>query len=203
MKKTLLIGGGGYVGTVLTEYLIKNDHEVTVMDLFIYNNNISIKSPRLKFAKGDIRNLEFITKNIKGFDNVIHLACISNDPSFDLNPELSRSINYTCFEPLVKLSKDSGVKKFIFASSSSVYGIKSFPNVTEDSSLEPITDYSKYKVMCEEILLKNNTKEFSCTIIRPATVCGFSRRQRFDLVVNILTNLAYNKREISVLVEIS
>ena len=110
MKKTLLIGGGGYVGTVLTEYLIKNDHEVTVMDLFIYNNNISIKSPRLKFAKGDIRNLEFITKNIKGFDNVIHLACISNDPSFDLNPELSRSINYTCFEPLVKLSKDSELK---------------------------------------------------------------------------------------------
>ncbi len=198
MKKTLLIGGGGYVGTVLTEYLLKNDHEVTIMDLFIYNNNISIKSPRLKFVKGDIRNLEFIKINIKGFDNVIHLACISNDPSFDLNPELSRSINYTCFEPIVKLSKDSGIKKFIFASSSSVYGIKSFPNVTEDSSLEPITDYSKYKVMCEEILLKNNTKEFSCTIIRPATVCGFSRRQRFDLVVNILTNLAYNKKEISV-----
>ena len=116
-----------------------------------------------------------------------------------INPSLGKSINFDPFEGLIKICKDNGVKKFIYASSSSVYGIKSDPNVNESFSLQPLTDYSKYKVMCEEILFKHNDKNFICSSIRPATVCGYSKRQRLDLVVNILTNHAYNKGEISVL----
>jgi nucleoside-diphosphate-sugar epimerase len=115
------------------------------------------------------------------------LACISNDPSFDLNPQLGKSINFDPFEDLIKISKDKGVKRFIYASSSSVYGVKVEKDVDENSSLEPLTDYSKYKALCEDVLLKYNDKDFTCCVLRPATVCGYSKRQRLDLVVNILT----------------
>jgi nucleoside-diphosphate-sugar epimerase len=129
---------------------------------------------------------------------VIHLACISNDPSFELNPELGKSINLDPFRPMVEISKNAGVKRFFYASSSSVYGIKDEPNVHEDMPLEPLTDYSVFKMNCEEILSEYQSDEFTTTTIRPATVCGYSPRQRLDVVVNILTNLAYHKREISV-----
>jgi len=197
-KKTiLLIGGGGYVGTELADHLLKNNYQVIVYDLFIYGNYLT-KNENLSYIKGDIRDLTLLKKIIKDIDIVIHLACISNDPSFDLDPELGKSINFDPFEELVRISKDNGVKNFLYASSSSVYGIKSEINVTENFSLDPLTDYSKFKVMCEEILLKYNSKEFNCTIIRPATVCGYSKRQRLDVVVNILTNLAYNEKKIKI-----
>ena len=137
-------------------------------------------------------------KEIVNFDTIIHLACISNDPSFELNPDLGKSINYDCFEPLIKISKDNGVKKFIFASSSSVYGVKKNIDVTEKLSLEPLTDYSKYKAKCEDVLLKYNDNNFNCVILRPATVCGYSRRQRLDVVVNIFANFAYHKNHITI-----
>ena len=153
----------------------------------------------MSLIKGDIRNLENLRTVIKNkFDCIIHLACISNDPSFDLDPQLGKSINFDPFEELVKISKDAGIAKFIYASSSSVYGIKSESDVDENFSLEPLTDYSKYKAMCEEILLKYNNKNFTCCIVRPATVCGYSKRQRLDVVVNILTNLAYHNRKITI-----
>jgi nucleoside-diphosphate-sugar epimerase len=136
--------------------------------------------------------------SIQGHDVVIHLACISNDPSFELNPELGRSINLDPFRPMVEISKNAGVKRFFYASSSSVYGIKDEPNVHEDMSLEPLTDYSVFKMNCEQILSEYQSNDFTTTTIRPATVCGYSPRQRLDVVVNILTNLAYHKREISV-----
>ncbi len=196
MEKILIVGGAGYVGTELIDTLITK-YKVTVYDLFIYGDNI-IDHENLTKIKGDVRNEGLLQKVIKGQDYVIHLACISNDPSFDLDPELGKSINFDPFEPLVKLSKENGVKRFIYASSSSVYGIKKDSNVDENCSLEPITDYSKYKAKCEEILLKHSDDNFLGTIIRPATVCGYSKRQRLDLVVNILTNLAYNKGEILV-----
>jgi len=131
-------------------------------------------------------------------DSVIHLACISNDPSFELNPGLSRSINYDCFEPLVDISRRAGVRRFVYASTSSVYGVSDAPDVTEDHPLVPLTDYNKYKGMCEPILLRYQTPEFTTVIIRPATVCGYSPRQRLDLTVNILTSLAVNQRRITI-----
>ena len=197
MKNILVIGGGGYVGTYLVDQLIKNNYLVTVFDLFIYGNFLE-NNHNLNIIKGDIRDLQFLKRIVKNFDCIIHLACISNDPSFDLNPQLGKSINFDPFEDLIKISKDKGVKRFIYASSSSVYGVKVEKDVDENSSLEPLTDYSKYKALCEDVLLKYNDKDFTCCVLRPATVCGHSKRQRLDLVVNILTNLAYNKKEVSI-----
>lgn len=193
----LVIGGAGYVGTALVDKLIEKKQNVTVYDLFIYGNYLN-KNKNLNVINGDIRDLKKLRKIIKNFDSIIHLACISNDPSFDLDPDLGKSINFDPFEELVKIAKDNGVSRFIYASSSSVYGVKSEKNVIESFSLEPLTDYSKYKAMCEDVLLKHNDKTFNCTILRPATVCGYSKRQRLDLVVNILTNIGYNKKIIKV-----
>ena len=196
-KKIFITGGAGYVGTVLSNRLIENGYEVTVYDLLIYGNNLR-KHKNLNVIQGDLRDENKIRNSIKNHECVIHLACISNDPSFELNPKLGKEINYDSFEPFVKIAKDSGVNKFIYASSSSVYGVKSEKNVNEEMSLEPLTDYSKFKAECEKILLNYTDDNFITTVIRPATVCGYSPRQRLDLVVNILTNLAYHKREITV-----
>ena len=200
MKKqsVFITGGAGYVGAVLVPRLLQEGHRVTVLDLMIYGEDVLPKNPALTVIKGDIRNQELMKSSIQGHDVVIHLACISNDPSFELNPELGRSINLDPFRPMVEISKNAGVKRFFYASSSSVYGIKDEPNVHEDMSLEPLTDYSVFKMNCEEILSEYQSDEFTTTTIRPATVCGYSPRQRLDVVVNILTNLAYHKREISV-----
>jgi nucleoside-diphosphate-sugar epimerase len=149
-------------------------------------------------VKGDIRDTEHFASLLPGVDSVIHLACISNDPSFELDPNLSKSINYDCFEAMVKASKEAGVKRFIYVSTSSVYGVSDAPEVTEEHPLVPLTDYNKYKGMCEPLLFKYQSPEFTTVIIRPATVCGYSPRLRLDLSVNILTNLAINNRKITV-----
>jgi nucleoside-diphosphate-sugar epimerase len=198
LKKIFLLGGAGYVGSVLTAKLLKLNYDVTVFDLFIYGKEVLDQHDNLTCIEGDLRNLPLLKKSIQNHDAVIHLACISNDPSFELDLELGKSINYDFFEPLIKLSVDSRIKKFIYASSSSVYGIKDDKNVNENCSLEPLTDYSKYKAMCEDVVMKYSSRDFNTTILRPATVCGYSPRQRLDLVVNILTNLGYHKNEISV-----
>lgn len=199
MKKILVIGGGGYVGSVLVPKLIEKGYQVTVFDLFIYGKNTLEVNKNLKLIQGDIRDLKSLEVPLKENDIVIHLACISNDPSFELNPKLGKSINLDCFQPLLEMSSQSDIKRFIYASSSSVYGIKSEKNVTEELSLEPLTDYSKFKVKCEEILQSYTSETFETVIVRPATVCGYSKRQRLDVVVNILTNLAVRKRKITVL----
>ncbi|MAW01663.1 MAG: UDP-glucose 4-epimerase [Candidatus Pelagibacter sp.] len=197
-QKIFITGGAGYVGCVLTEALLRLGHSVTVLDLMIYGENLLEESENLKLIRGDIRDKALLQKHLPGHDILIHLACISNDPSFELDSNLGKSINYEAFTPLVVLSKDLGIKRFIYASSSSVYGIKQEPSVTEEMSLEPLTEYSKYKAMCEDVLEKYNDEGFTTVTIRPATVCGVSRRQRLDVIVNIFTNLAYNRREISV-----
>jgi nucleoside-diphosphate-sugar epimerase len=196
--KIFITGGAGYVGSKLVPKLIDNNHQVTVLDLMIYGEEVLEKNTNLKLVKGDIRNTQLIEKIIPGHDAVIHLACISNDPSFELNPKLGKSINLDAFEPLVDISRKNNVSRFIYASSSSVYGIKKEKNVTEDMSLEPLTDYSKFKGDCEKILNNYKSDDFIVTTIRPSTVCGYAKRQRLDLVVNILTNHAYHNREIRV-----
>lgn len=198
IKSVYITGGAGYVGSVLVPKLLGKGYKVSVLDLMIYGDNVLEDHPNLTKIKGDIRDQELLAKTIPGHDAVIHLACISNDPSFELNPDLGKSINLDSFEPMVKIAKANGVKRFIYASSSSVYGIKEEPNVTEDMALEPLTDYSKFKAMCEEILAPYQSDDFTTVTIRPATVCGYGRRLRLDLSVNILTNLAVNKNEITV-----
>ena len=197
-KNILVIGGGGYVGSELVPTLLKENYSVSVYDLFIYGKDVLDQNKNLTLIEGDIRDLKKLSNTVKNFETVIHLACISNDPSFELNPELGKSVNLDCFRPLVEICKNNKVKRFIYASSSSVYGIKKEKNVSENLSLEPLTDYSKFKVECEKILLEYKDNKFETVIIRPATVCGYAKRQRLDVVVNILTNLAFNKRKIKI-----
>jgi nucleoside-diphosphate-sugar epimerase len=199
-KTVYVTGGAGYVGSALVPALLAEGYRVKVLDLYMYGDDVlkSVKGPNLEEIKGDMRDVALLKRTIAGCDAVIHLACISNDPSFELDPGLGKSINYDAFIDLVKVSKDAGVKRFIYASSSSVYGIKAEPNVHEDLALEPLTDYSKYKAMCEEVLMKERTPGFTTLIVRPSTVCGYSPRLRLDVVVNILTNNAVNTRKIKV-----
>lgn len=200
-RTVLVTGGAGYVGSALIPKLLAAGHRVKVLDLYLFGDNVLqavADNPRLEQIKGDMRNRALLEKSLPGCDSVIHLACISNDPSFELNPELGKSINYDAFLDLVAVSKDSGVGRFIYASSSSVYGVKKEENVTEELALEPLTDYSKYKAMCEDVLLKEQSRDFTTLVLRPATVCGYAPRLRLDLSVNILTNHAVNKGKITV-----
>ena len=197
-KKIFVTGGAGYVGGILIPRLLQDGHSVTVLDLMIYGEEVLPNNMNLKTIKGDIRDQSVLRDLIPGHDIVIHLACISNDPSFEMNPDLGKSINLDAFRPLVEISRDNFVERFIYASSSSVYGVKEEPNVHEEMSLEPLTDYSIFKADCEKILLEYQSKDFTTITIRPATVCGYSPRQRLDVVVNILTNLAFHKREITI-----
>ena len=201
IKQVLVTGGAGYVGAVLVPKLLDQGYQVKVLDLFMYGGAVldSVKDhPNLRQVKGDIRDRNLLERVMPGCDAVIHLACISNDPSFELDPDLGKSINFDAFGPLVDVSKDNGVSRFIYASSSSVYGIRDEENVTEELALLPLTDYSKYKALCEEVLLKKREPGFVPLVLRPATVCGYSPRLRLDLTVNILTNLAVNNRNITV-----
>ena len=198
MKNFFITGGAGYVGSRLVPKLLSLGHQVTVLDLMIYGEDVLDEHKNLSKIKGDIRDIKKLEEYLPGHDILIHLACISNDPSFELNPTLGKSINLDAFEPLVKMSLKSKINQFIYASSSSVYGIKQEKNVTEDMSLEPLTDYSKFKGDCEKILNKYSCDDFITTTIRPSTVCGYAKRQRLDLVVNILTNHAFHNWEIKV-----
>jgi nucleoside-diphosphate-sugar epimerase len=199
-KRIMVTGGAGYVGSNLVPKLLHAGYEVSVLDLYIYGDVFvdHNANSKLRQVKGDLRNPSDVQKALAGCDAVIHLACISNDPSFDLNPDLGKSINFDCFRPLVKAAKDVGVKRFIYASSSSVYGIKDVSDVTEELPLMPLTDYSKYKAMCEEVLEEERESGFVAVTLRPATVCGYAPRLRLDLTVNILTNHAINNGRITV-----
>jgi len=198
INTVLVTGGAGYVGNVLVPLLLKGNYKVIVYDAMFFDEGTLPKTKNLTIIKGDIRDISLFRATVKNVDAVIHMACISNDPSFELDPDLSTSINYSCFEPLVIASKEAGVKRFIYCSSSSVYGVSESPNVTEEHPLVPLTQYNKYKAMCEPILFKHQDENFLCVTLRPATICGYSPRCRLDLTVNILTNHAFNNNKILV-----
>lgn len=201
-RHVLVTGGAGYVGAALVPKLLAEGHAVTVLDLYIYGEEVlsSMRGhPRLTEVKGDLRDAAVVDRALQNCDAVIHLACISNDPSFELNPELGKSINLDAFRPLVRAAKQAGVRRFVYASSSSVYGIKDGVDVTEDLSLDPLTDYSRFKAECERILEEERQPGFVTLTVRPATVCGYSPRQRLDVIVNILTNHAVNTGRVKVM----
>jgi nucleoside-diphosphate-sugar epimerase len=198
MKKVLVTGGAGYKGCILVPKLLDAGHKVIVYDAMLFGSAGLPQDANLTVVTGDIRNTKAYAEAVEGCDSVIHMACISNDPSFELDPVLSRTINYECFEPLVLASKQAGVRRFVYVSTSSVYGVSDAPDVTENHPLVPLTDYNKYKGLCEPLLLRHGSDRFVPVIIRPATVCGYSPRMRFDLTVNILTNHAVNRGLITV-----
>jgi nucleoside-diphosphate-sugar epimerase len=198
-KKIFITGGAGYCGSLLVPILLDLGNQITVYDIMFFSDNYLPKNNKnLKIIKGDIRDAKKIEHECKNHDIFINLACVSNDASFELDESLSTSINLHAFEPMVKAAKKSGIKRFIYASSSSVYGVSKERNVTEDHELVPLTLYNKYKGMCEPLLLKHTDNNFIGVIFRPATVCGYAPRLRLDLSVNILTNHAISKEKITV-----
>jgi nucleoside-diphosphate-sugar epimerase len=198
-EKVLVTGGGGYCGSLLVPRLLALGYRVTVYDTFYFGDRHLPKGdPNLSLVHGDIRDTARFAAAVAGQDAVAHLACISNDASFELDEALSTTINLDAFEPMVVAAKKAGVKRFVYASSSSVYGVSDKPNVTEDHPLVPLTLYNKYKGMCEPLLKTHTDNNFVGVIFRPATVCGYAPRLRLDLSVNILTNHAITNNKITV-----
>jgi nucleoside-diphosphate-sugar epimerase len=198
-EKVLVTGGAGYCGSLLVPQLLNRGYKVTVYDVMFFGDSFLPKgNSNLKIVNGDIRDAQLLAETAKGHEAFVSLACISNDASFELDEKLSTSVNLDAFEPMVLAAKNAGIKRFIYASSSSVYGVSDKPDVTEDHPLVPLTLYNKYKGMCEPLLRKHTDDKFVGVIFRPATVCGYAPRQRFDLSVNILTNHAVNASKITV-----
>lgn len=164
-------------------------------DLYIYGKTLAAH-PGLKEIQGDIRDRSKLARAARGCDAFIHLACISNDPSFDLNPELGKSINFDAFKNVMDAVKINDIERLIVASSTSQYGVKpSDFEVTEETEAEPITDYARYKIECENFLLNEDVGETDYVFVRPATLCGYAPRLRLDLSVNLLTiNALINKK---------
>jgi len=201
MKKILVTGGAGYVGSILVPKLLSQGYAVVVVDTLFFTD-IGLRevknNPNLRIIEGDIRDEATLNAACQGVLAVIHLASISNDPSTDLNPRLTEEVNFEATLKLVKIAKQQGVQRFINASTSSVYGIKETPNVTEDLPLDPLTVYSRTKAEAEPHVSAANDSQFTAVNIRPATVMGYSPKMRLDLTVNILTMHALTRGKITV-----
>lgn len=195
MKKVLVTGGCGYVGTVLVNKLLEKDYSVVVIDTQWFGNKLQ-KNKNLKIYKNDIRNLDMI--DFEKVETVFHLANIANDPGVELNPTLSWEVNVLAGISLIEKCIENNISEFIYASSGSVYGIKEEENVTEDLKLVPISTYNKTKMAAERIFLSYSNK-INIKIIRPATVCGLSPRMRFDVSVNMFALQAHQNKTMTVL----
>ncbi len=202
-RKILVTGGAGYIGAVLVPRLVAQGHDVTVLDAFLYGTDPSlgpIAHERCQRLRADIRDFHFVDTVLEqgGFDAIIHLAAISNDPSSALDPEVTWSVNLEAVRHLMESAKRHGVDRFLYASSASVYGVKDTENVTEDLPLDPITIYAECKARGEEILNGLVDRNFVGVSVRSATVCGYSPRLRLDLTINLLTDQALTDRRIRV-----
>ncbi|WP_406212049.1 NAD-dependent epimerase/dehydratase family protein [Streptomyces canus] len=195
----LVTGGSGYIGSVLTRGLLESGARVRVLDTRFFGDGLAdIDDARLENVRGDIRDADCYRDALDGVDVVVHLAAVANDPSFDLDPELGRSVNHECLDHVMRLPREMGVRRFVYASSASVYGISDAPEVDESQPLVPVTDYNRYKAKGEELLFPLTSDGFETVAVRAATVCGVSPRQRLDLTVNLLTAQAVAKGEITV-----
>ena len=192
--KIFVTGACGYKGTVLVPKLLAAGHEVVAFDIMWFGNHLK-QNPKLTVVKGDVRNIEEI--NLDGVDAIIHLSSIANDPCGDLDPKLTWEVSALATMQLADKAVRKGVKRFIYASSGSVYGIKDEDQVTEDLDLKPISEYNKTKMVAERVLLSYKD-DLVVQMLRPATVCGYSPRMRLDVSVNMLTMQALTKRKITV-----
>jgi nucleoside-diphosphate-sugar epimerase len=194
--KLLVTGGCGYVGTKLTQALLtRTSHDVTVLDVMWFGNRLAAH-PRLTIQALDVRKIDEI--DLAPFDTIFHLANIANDPSVELNPYASWEVNVLAGMRLVDRAARQGVRQFVYASSASVYGLKSEPKVTEDLELLPLSEYNKTKMVAERVV-QSYADQMITTIVRPATVCGWSPRMRLDVVVNMLTMQALTRGSVTVL----
>ena len=191
METILITGGAGYVGSLLTPALLKCGYRVRVFDWLLFDPHVfdTLRSnAHFEIVRADLRDASAVDAALQEITTVIHLGCLSNDPCCALNEQLTRSINYDAGVQLIKLAKKNGVRRFLYASSASVYGIKEDAlQVTEDLPLEPITSYAFYKAELEKVLFRELSSSFSGVVVRPATLCGRAPRQRFDITVNTMT----------------
>lgn len=194
-KTVLITGGAGYVGVQLVNALLQLGFRVKVVDLFLYGNTFEPHT-NLELLRGDVRDLEFIRQALQNTDAVVYLACVSNDPGYEMDSQIGYEINYLAFEPFVKAARKAGVKRFLYPSSCSVYGNAGQEIKNEEGVVAPITDYAICKHLCEKVLSSYSSSEFATVILRPATIYGYSPRMRFDLLINQLTNQLYNSENI-------
>ncbi len=192
--KIFVTGACGYKGTVLVPKLLAAGHEVIAFDIMWFGNNLK-PHPKLTAVEGDVRNIDEIS--LDGVDAIIHLSSIANDPCGDLDPKLTWEVSALATMQLADKAQRMGIKRFIYASSGSVYGIKDEEQVTEDLELKPISEYNKTKMVAERVVLSYKD-DMVVQALRPATVCGYSPRMRLDVSVNMLTMQALTKRKITV-----
>lgn len=193
--RILVTGACGYKGTVLVPKLLAAGHEVVALDIMWFGNFLQAH-PRLRVMRHDVRDVDGI--ELRGIDAIVHLSSVANDPCGDLDPKLTWEISCLATMQLADKAIRTGVKRFVYASSGSVYGVKDEPQVTETLELKPISEYNKTKMVAERVLL-SYADDMAVQIIRPATVCGYSPRMRLDVSVNMLTMQALTREEITVL----
>ena len=198
MKPTVLVSGGaGFVGTVLTERLLNLGYPVKVLDTFWFGDFLG-EHPRLTKIKGDLRDARAVDAALDGVHSVIQLACLSNDPSSELDADLTRSINFDGCRDIIHAARRKGVSRFLYASSASVYGVRDEPQIVEDMKLEPITLYSRYKAEIEDALFAIDDPNFTTVAVRNSTVSGFSKRMRLDVIIPIFVRAAVRNGKISI-----
>jgi len=199
-RPILIVGGAGYIGSLVIEKLLDRGHKVRLLDNLVYGDDAIRKllsNPRLEFIKGDCRNIQDVVRAMTNVRNMIHLAAIVGDPACAEDGENASQINYAATRMMAEIAEGHGIERFLYASTCSVYGA-SDELMDENSETNPISLYARTKLQSEQVLLEARSKSFHPTILRFATVFGLSPRPRFDLVVNLLTAKAVHDKVITI-----